>query len=279
MTIKIGLTGSSGLIGTKFLEKFEKKYTFHKFVGDMTNIDHINQFMKEDFDVVIHLASIIPKYDKSGIPLKQSFSDNVIGTENICKMVLQYKKKLIFASTQRVYKIKNNASINETDRLEPDTDYGKSKLESEQKIQQYLSSENFTILRISNIYGTYPIRSSIIDSIAESSLKNEPLHIGLHPETIRDYIHIEDVLDAFELSISKNGIFNICYGHSFSIKEIIKVFENSFGMIPKVTFGNYKPGNIFLENNKAINELNFKPNIEFSKGIFLTINMIKKFLT
>jgi len=278
MSIKIGLTGSSGLIGSKFLEKFEKKYVLHKFVGNMTNLDHVNQFMKEDFNVVIHLASIIPNYDKNGIPLKQSFSENVIGTENICKMASKHGKKVIFSSTQRVYKIKNNVPINEMDQLEPDTDYGKSKLESEKKIQQYLSSENYTILRISNIYGTYPIRPSIIDSIAESLLRDKPLQIGLCPETLRDYIYIDDVLVALELSLKRNGIFNICYGHSFSIKEIIEIFENSCGIVPKISCGNYKPGNILLNNNKAINELNFKPKIELCKGIILTLNIIKKFL-
>jgi nucleoside-diphosphate-sugar epimerase len=275
MTMKIGLTGSSGLIGSKFLEKFGQKYIFHKFIGNMINLNDVDKFMKQNFDVVIHLASIIPKYDKDGSPIEQSFTDNVIGTENICKKAAEYNKRIIFTSTQRVYKTKNNISIRETDELKPDSDYGKSKLESENKIQKYLSSQDYTILRISNIYGTYPKRPSIIDNIAESLIQDKPVKIGLSPEIFRDYIHIEDVLDSLELSLNKNGIFNICYGDSFNIQTITKIFENIFKKTPKIFFGNYKPENIFLDNTKSINILNFKYKIDLSTGIQLTVNKIK----
>jgi len=276
MTIKIGLTGSSGLIGSKLLEKFEQKYVFHKFIGNMNDLDDVNTFMKQDFDVTIHLASIVPKYDQDGLPIEQSFTDNIIGTENICKKALEYNKKIIFTSTQRVYKTKNNISIRETDELEPDSDYGQSKLESEKKIQKYLPIHNFTILRISNIYGTYPKRPSIIDTIAESFIKDKSVKIGLFPEIFRDYIHIDDVLDSLELSLNKNGIFNVCYGDSYNVKNLIKIFENMFNKKSKISFGNYKPNNIFLDNNKARNILNFKCKIDLHKGIQLTINKIKK---
>jgi len=277
MSIKIGLTGSSGIIGSKFLEKFETKYFFQKFVGNMTNLDHVNQFMKKDFDILIHLASIIPQYEKNGLPTKQSFSENVIGTENICKMASKCDKKVIFLSTQRVYKTKNNVRINEMTQLEPDTDYGKSKLESEKIIQQYFPSENYAILRISNICGTYPKRPSIIDSIAESMLRNKPLKIGLHPETLRDYIYIDDVIIALEKSLNQNGIFNICSGNSYNTKEIINIFKKIYGTLPDITFGKYKPKNILLDNNKAIRDLNFKPKT-VDEGILLTVKLIKNFL-
>lgn len=275
MLKKIGLTGSSGLIATELLKRCKKKYTFKKFVGDMTNLADVENFMKNDFDVVIHLASIIPKYDQNGMPLNQSFLGNVTGTENICKMASKYEKKVIFTSTQRVYKIQNNVPLNEISDLAPNTDYGKSKLDSEKILQKYLTPKNYTILRISNIYGTYPIRPSIIDSIAESFLKDEPIKVGLATKTSRDYIHIFDVIDSLELSIYKSGIFNICYGKSYEINTIIEIFENIFGKKSKITFGDYNPENIILDNGKAKNELNFKPKVDLHKGINLTINLIR----
>ncbi len=218
--MKIGLTGSTGLIGSHFIKIFGKTYDIFEFKGDMTNSESVNKFVNLNYDVIFHLASIIPKYNEKGIPLKQSFSSNIIGTENIAKAASKLKTKIIFTSTQRVYDDKNKYPINEMGKLKPNNDYSVSKLESERKIQQFLDPEQFTILRISNIYGTYPQRSSIIDSIAESLVSDKPIKIGLNPKILRDYLHIDDLLCALNLSITHNGIFNICLGKLHSVNNL-----------------------------------------------------------
>jgi nucleoside-diphosphate-sugar epimerase len=276
--MKIGITGSSGLIGSLFIMKYGHDYDLIPFSGDMTDFEAVNKFMKIDFDIVFHLASVIPKYDMTGMPLHQSFSSNIVGTKNIAKAASKFNTKVIFTSTQRVYANKNQLKITEEDKLKPDDmdEYGKSKLESEQILQNFLKPDNFVILRISNIYGTSPARFSIIDSIAESLVLDKEVKIGLNIKILRDYIHIDDLLTALNLSIKHKGIFNICEGKSYVGVDLINFFKMISGKTPKITFGNNSPNDIVLDNTKARDKMGFVPKYNLSKGIENVLSGIKK---
>jgi dTDP-4-dehydrorhamnose reductase len=264
--MNIGLTGSNGLIGSNFIKNFQDIYKISTFKGDMTNFESVNHFMNQEFDVILHLASVIPKYDENGIPIKQSFSSNVIGTENIAKSASKFKTKVIFTSTQQVYG-KSKFPLNENSELKSNNDYGNSKLQSEKKLQEFLTPEQYVILRISNVYGTFPERSSIIDSIAESIILDKTKKIGLNSQISRDYLHINDLLLAINLSFKKNGIFNICLGKSYSVNDLMIFFKDISGQIPKISFGNYLSNDIFLDNFKSQNELGFYPKYNIYEGI------------
>lgn len=275
--MKIGITGSSGFIGSHFIKRYGHIYNFTKFSGDMTNFEAVNEFIELDFDIVFHLASVIPKYDVNGMPIPQSFSSNIIGTKNIAKIASRFNTKVIFPSTQRVYENKNQLKITEEDKLHSDDEYGKSKLESEQILQNFLNPDKFIILRISNIYGTFPTRSSIIDSIAESLVIDKEVKIGLNPKILRDYLHIDDLLTALNLSINQKGIFNICLGKSYNMSDLINFFKIVSGKTPKISFGNNVPNNIVLDNIKAKNEMGFFPKFDLSKGIEKVLFDITKY--
>ncbi len=265
--MKIGITGSSGFIGSRFIEKYGDIYDFIQFSGDMINSEKVNKFMELDFDIVFHLASVIPKYDKNGISVNQSFSSNVLGTKNIAKAASRFNTKVIFTSTQRVYQNKKQFKITEDNALYSDDEYGKSKLESEKLLQNFLNPDKFIILRISNIYGTFPIRPSIIDSIAESLVIDKKVIVGLNPKILRDYLHIDDLLTALDLSINHKGVFNVCLGESYNLDDLIDIFKKISGQTPKVLFGNNMPNDIILDNTKAKNEMKFIPKYNVSKGI------------
>ncbi len=275
--MKIGVTGSSGLIGSYFIKKYNHVYDFIEFLGDMTNFEEISEFVENDFDIVFHLASIIPKYDLNGIEIQQSFSPNIIGTRNIVKSVSKFNTKIIFTSTQKVYENKNELKINEKWRLNPKDEYGKSKLESEQIFHKFLNSDRFTILRISNIYGAIPERFSIIDTIAKSLVMNKKVSIGLSPKVLRDYLHVDDFLTALDLSIKHEGIFNICSGESYNIHDLINFFKIVSEKTPKITFGNHIPNNIVLDNTKAKNEIGFTPKYNIHTGIEKVLFDIKNY--
>ena len=277
--MKIGMTGSSGLIGSLFIMKYGHDYDLIQFSGDMTDFEAINKFMKFDFDIVFHLASIIPKYDLNGMPLDQSFSSNIIGTKNIAEAASRFNTKVIFTSTQKVYENKNQVKITEDDKLKSDNkdEYGKSKIESEKILNNFLQPNNFVILRISNIYGGFPIRFSIIDSIAKSLILDKEVKIGLDIKILRDYIHIDDLLTALNLSINHKGIFNICEGKSYDGVDLTNFFKITSGKIPKIIFGNNSPNDIVLDNTKAKNEMGFIPKYNLSEGIKNILFDMKKY--
>ena len=50
--MKIGITGSSGMIGSRFIKKYGNIYDLIEFSGDMTNFEDVNAFMKSNFDLI-----------------------------------------------------------------------------------------------------------------------------------------------------------------------------------------------------------------------------------
>ena len=61
--IKIGITGSSGILGTSLIGFLKKnsKFLIYTFNYDVLNIKKINNWIKKNqFQIIIHLAALVP---------------------------------------------------------------------------------------------------------------------------------------------------------------------------------------------------------------------------
>jgi len=167
------------------------------------------------------------------------FEINTSGTSRIIEKVRQYGiPNMIFSSTAAVYTGNGTELVSETDSVNPQTPYGQSKLQSEEKLAS-AQDFNSVSLRYFNVGGT------TYNWFADKSISNvfprffkalqsrqSPLIFGNDYQTpdgtcIRDYVHIQDVVMAHLLianrlveSKLRGEIFNLGSGKGTSVAEL-----------------------------------------------------------
>ena len=116
--------------------------------------------------------------------------------------------------------------------------YGKHKYISENIIKdfaQYRTDVKCNNLRLFNVYGNgqdlNDLKQGMISIFISMAIKNKFINIKGPGERIRDFINVEDVVEAFLLSTNRemgnnHEIFNIGYGKAVEIKKIIEIITS-----------------------------------------------------
>jgi nucleoside-diphosphate-sugar epimerase len=218
------ITGGSGLIGSAAARRLADHYNVvildfqqptdlppdTKWVPvDVTSdasveigLDRIHQEHGEQIASVIHLAAY---YDFSGEPSPKYEEVTVRGTERLlCGLQRFHVEQFIFSSSMLVHApCETGEHINEDWPLDPRWDYPKSKIKTEKMIRAKRGNIPAVLLRIAGVYDdichSLPIAHQI-QRIYERQLISR-----LFPGQIfhgQAFLHLEDLLDAFELLIS-----------------------------------------------------------------------------
>jgi len=196
--MKIAITGSRGFVGS-FLSKrlIELNFDIVEIdleVGyDITNWDSISTV--ENFDLLIHLAakSYVPDSLKNPV---EFYKTNILGTINALEMCRKLDVKIIFASSY-VYGTPQYLPIDENHPVEAFNPYSQSKLIGEDLCRSYSRDFNVPaiILRPFNIYGKGQSSDFLVPLILNQAEKGIVKLKDSRPK--RDFIYIEDVVDAF----------------------------------------------------------------------------------
>ena len=99
--------------------------------------------------------------------------------------------------------------------------YSKAKLENEMRVLDV----GGIVVRFSNVIGLGMAKNNVLSEIMDQLSKPDPLIVN-NIKPIRDFIWIDDVVDAIEQLIKSNvsGIFNIGTGVDTSIYELSRIF-------------------------------------------------------
>jgi len=147
--MNILITGSSGYVGSSFINTFKEKYNFVNFSLLHDNIDELQI---EDIDTVLHCAALV--HQKTVYDYEKYDDVNVKYPVTLAKKAKEAGvKQFIFISTIAVYG-EGNETIDENTECNPLTPYGKSKLVAERELEE-LSDQNFivSIIRPPMVYG------------------------------------------------------------------------------------------------------------------------------
>ena len=189
--------------------------------GDVTESATWDKFPAPDF--LVHLAGLtfVPASWENPTEFVQS---NSISTSHALDFCRKNKTKMIFLSTY-LYSSKLNAPIKETDEIDPSNPYALSKFFGEQLCSFYATQfgVEVIILRPFNVFGFGQNMRFLIPSIISQAMKSDEISV-LDIRPARDYVFIEDLLDAVRKSITSDlrfGIINVGTGVASTVEQLI----------------------------------------------------------
>jgi len=268
----------------------------------------VEQLKGKGFDYVVHAAGVTKCLNK------QDFSRiNTLGTKNLVDALMEVGmplKRLVFISSLSIFgAIKEQQpyeEIRETDTPQPNTAYGKSKLEAEKYLESLGTRVPYIILRPTGVYGP---REKDYFIMAKSIKGHSDFAVGYKRQDIT-FVYVQDVVQAVFLALEKgeNGrkyflsdglvyqsttfsdLIHEELGRPWWIRitapvwvlRIVTFFGEYVGrMTGKVTALNNDKYNILKQRNwrcdiqPAIDELGYQPKYDLKQGVKETIKWYK----
>lgn len=173
--------------------------------------------------------------------------------------------------------------LSEDTPTRPATLYASAKLSCCLLAQQIaaLSKICFAWGRIFYPFGPHEDERRLIPAVIRA-LRQGDIFPATPGDQVRDYIHVEDVAEAFCVLIEKgaSGIFNIASGFPVSVRELLETIGISMGRLELVHFGaqpyrEWEPPFI-CGNNTRLKDLGWKPRYTLAEGLSHTIDWWKK---
>jgi dTDP-L-rhamnose 4-epimerase len=181
-------------------------------------------------------------------------------------------------------------ATDEYSEIHPSSIYGITKQVQEQLVMTVTSALGIAGLafRYQNVYG--PGQSLVnpytgILAIFSSVIRNnESINIFEDGEESRDFVFIDDVIDATILGIENDNVnghvFNVGSGVPITVKAVVSELLHCFDKnIPVNITGNYRLGDIrhnYADISKINQLLGYKPTIDFKTGIEMFVNWVNK---
>jgi UDP-glucose 4-epimerase len=261
--MKILIIGSQGFIGSNAFNYFGKLghecwgcgvsectdddyFQVDRYVPDYNNI-----FKLQKFDICINASG------SSGIGFslehpQDDFRMNVNNPYSILNAIRQYNNecKFINLSSAAVYGNPRKLPIKEDDVLQPISPYGYHKMLAEQLVTEFntIFGISACTFRIFSAYGP-GIKKQLLWDIYQKATNSKDGTVNLFGKgnESRDFIYIDDLLEAINLTIKKgsfNGeIYNLGSGKETTIQEVASFFLSIINPALKIKFnGVQKPG-------------------------------------
>jgi UDP-glucose 4-epimerase len=216
------------------------------------------------FDAVLHFAALSLVGDSMREPLRY-IGENLTGVTAVASAAVQAGcRKFVLSSTAALFGFPDSVPIDETQRLEPASAYGESKLVCERALAwaDKVHGMRFAALRYFNAAGADPDGRAGEDHDPETHLI--PLAIGAAMGTrppltifgtdydtpdgtcIRDYVHVADLADAhlrvLPVLEERSVRYNLGNGTGYSVKQVIDTVGRIGGKPVPHSFGPRRAG-------------------------------------
>jgi len=311
--MKFLVTGGAGFIGSNItealVEKGEevrvidnlstgKKENLEPFLdkiefiegpeGDLCDIEVAKKAV-EGVGYIFHEAAL-PSVPRSVRDPISSNNANVSGTLNLlCAARDAGVKRLVYASSSSVYGESPVLPKKEDMSSEPLSPYAVSKLAGELYCKAFYRVYGLETvsLRYFNVFGPRQDPSSqyaaVIPKFIKAMLKKEnPFIYGDGTQT-RDFTYVENVVNANLLAIESRDavgkVFNISYGSSRSINQLVKSLNKILGENIKSKYEKERPGDIMYSRgdiSSAENILGYRPKVSLEEGLKKTVDWFSK---
>lgn len=302
--MRVLVTGGAGFIGSHIVERFVSKGDDVLVVDDLSTGSYDN--LEEGIDLVEidianpSLAQVVNKFRPSivcHLAAQSSVSastaepeidaqTNIMGGLNLLKCVANGSvSQFIYITTGgALYGEPDYIPSDEDHPIRPSSQYGLSKW----AFEQYLkigdrSGMSLKVLRLANVYGPRqdPFgEAGVVSIFASRMLKDQPVTIFGNGEQLRDFVYVEDVVDANERAIGVRDplTVNVSSGRGISINELFGDLALQTGYKRSPTNGPRRPGDLersVLSNQRAKSLLGWIPNTSLETGLSKTVDWLR----
>jgi len=310
LTKKILITGITGFIGRHLSEELIKqgyevsgliryvsdrnKFELPKvplYFGDILDYNYLREALKDIRpDIVIHLA-MQSSVEYSFRNPYEEYRVGFLGTSNIAQAAMEVVpelEKFIFASSVEVYGNQKSFPIKEDAILKPASPYGVAKVSAEYLLRYLYESHNFPYMafRSTNTYGRKFNCNFIVEHVISQMLKGTNRILLGNPNPIRDYLFVDDEVDAYIKLIQTNtfgGVFNTGTGRSITVKELVRIIGEILDYKGGIEWNRtykrpYEIEDLSVDIGKIKTILGWSPKYSLESGLTQTIDWWRKYL-
>jgi UDP-glucose 4-epimerase len=303
--MKILVTGGAGFIASHVAERYlasgwEVAVVDNLYAGRRDNVPEGAAFYELDVrdlefaevvaaekpDVISHHAAQMDVRISTAEPAFDA-DVNIVGSIKVIEAALAAGvKKLIFASTGgAVYGEPEELPVNEETPARPISQYGCSKLAVERYLYLYNVQRglNYVALRYPNVYGPRQDPHGEAGVTAIFTLKmldREPCVIFGDGTESRDYVYVDDVVNAHALAVESdyNGVVCVGSGRETTVPDIFEGLSALTGNAVEPRREELRPGEIHricISGAKAKEVLGWEPQVPFEEGLGRLVEYVK----
>ena len=252
----------------------------HLYRGSLSDTELLESILvQEDIQAVIHLVStLVPGCGFTDF--EKEFEQVVAPSIRLMELCSKHHVKLVyFSSGGTVYGERATlAHFTEKDALTPISHYGWSKQMMEESIRYMHRTQGlrYLILRPSNAYGpgqNLHGRQGLIAVALGKALRKEAVSVWGDGIAVRDYIYIDDLVQATLSLLGKEAVFdktfNVGSGVGYSVNDILRILKEVSGLEVSI---NYLPArqedvsHVVLAIDRIREMIDFQP-IGIQEGI------------
>lgn len=298
--MKLLITGAAGFIGSNlmkhcaqlghavkgvdnmsngYVEFLGKDLEKELYVTDFSDPELLRRIVKQEFDVVIHLAAQ-PRVSFSVEHPFQTNDTNVTKSLHLLNACRGNVKRIVFASSSSVYGLADVRPTPPSTLKAPKSPYALQKWIIEEYLRLYneLYGLESTCLRFFNVFGRHQLGNNpyacAVGAWLTAILLNKPLRSDGDGTQSRDLCHVDNVIDACIRAASHEGAlnaaaFNVACGESTTNNQILMYLRTRH---PKLVINDapWRPGDVMhtlADISDTKNVLGYRPLVDVWDGI------------
>lgn len=276
----------------KNLENIKDNPNYKFIKGDICDNSLVQEIFA-DFEpnIVINFAAE-SHVDRSIDNPKVFLDTNIMGTYTLLETARKFwvlpgtknqepRTRFLQVSTDEVYgELDEEGYFTEQTPLAPNSPYSSSKASADMLAKSYFRTYQLPVIitRCSNNYGPYQFPEKLIPLMISNAMENKELPVYGNGLNVRDWIYVEDHCRGILAAMTRGKIgeaYNFGSNNEKKNIEIVKLILNAIGKSESlINFVKDRLGHdkrYAIDASKAINQLDWKPLVDFEKGIKLTI--------
>jgi len=251
-------------------------------------VQDVREPLEELFDevrpeAVFHLAAQADVRVSVERPVEDA-EVNVLGTIRVLEAASRHRAQVVFSSTGGAIYGECEEPARESSELRPVSPYGMAKLAAEEYLRGYnrLQGSTHVVLRYGNVFGPRQDphgEAGVVAIFAERILRTEPVTVFGDGEQTRDFVFVDDVVDAFVRAATRGGglVCNIGTGRETSVNDLFSTMTAQAGVKAKPVFAPIRTGELLrssLDVERASIQLGWRPWTDLADGTRAVLDFV-----